>query len=181
MRNRLLTIVSAIILTVPAIALAQSNIPADIKAKMNGYVGTWEVKEETRSSPSAEFVTLTAEWQVRWIFDSLIEWRSTSSSSQGDGSSVEYEGYDPVMQGYTYWFSSDGSRGQIFDGVWDGNTMNLQEISFAADGVRTRNRCTWPYNKDFTAIVNFKCETLTNGSWWVSRTGNAKKMTTKID
>ena len=179
MNSRGLTIIVAILLAVSSSSLAQSHIPADIKAKMDGYVGTWEFQEEIKSSPSSKSLAIAGKWEAHWIFESLIEWSATYTSSEGRGSAIEYEGYDPVLQGYTYWFDSSGSRGQVFDGAWDGNTMKLQAIEIAADGTRTRLRCTWPYNNDFTAIVNYKCETLTKGSWWVSRTGNAKKVKSK--
>ena len=179
MNTRGLITITAIFLTISSSALAQSNIPADIKAKMNGFVGKWEIQEEWKSSPSSDPAEVSGQWEARWAFDSLIEWRATYSSADWTFTSIEYEGYDPILQGYTYWFNSDGSRGQVFDGVWDGNTMKLQAVDIATDGTRTRVRCTWPYNKDFTAIVNYKCETLTKGSWWVSRTGNAKKVKSK--
>ena len=179
MSNRGLIAITSILLTISASALAQSNIPADVKAKMNGFVGKWEIQEEWKSSPSADPEEVSGQWEARWVFDSLIQWRGTFSSADWAITYIEYEGYDSILQGYTYWFDSDGGRGQAFDGVWDGNTQKIQAVDIATDGTRSRVRCTWPYNNDFTAIVNFKCETLTKGSWWVSRTGNAKKVKSK--
>jgi hypothetical protein len=179
MSNRGLIAITAILLTISASALAQSNVPADIKAKMNGYVGTWKFQEETKSSPTSDSVTVTGTWEASWVFDSLIEWRGTFSSSEGTVTTVEYEGYDADRLGYTYYFVSDGSRGELFNGVWTGNTIIFGAIHIDADSTRTRFRCTWPYSKDFSAVVNYSCETLTNGSWWVSRTGNAKKAKSK--
>lgn len=88
---------------------------------------------------------------------------------------MEYEGYDPEKQEYTYWFASDGGRGHAFDGEWNGNTLTIQFIQIEKDGTRQRGRCTWPYNERFTELNNYTCETLTDGTWWVSRRGNAQK------
>ena len=155
---------------------ADSAIPTDIKEKMNGYVGSWVFEEEVKDTPKSESVAFSGTWDTRWVFDDLIEWRATFSSSEVSGTVVEYEGYDPVMQGYTYWWVSNGARGQAFDGHWDGNTMYIQAIDIAPDGTRKRVRCVWPYNDDFTEMVNYKCEALEDGKWWVNRTGSAKKV-----
>ena len=152
---------------------AQSNIPSDIRAKMDGYVGVWDWEEQVKSSPDAEWVAKNGTWEASWVFDHLIQWRGFDAD--GNLTVPEYEGYDAEKQGYTTFFVSNGARGESFDGVWDGNTITHQSILISADGVRSRNRCTWPYNSDFTAIENYTCETLTDGTWWVWRRGNAKK------
>ena len=155
--------------------LAQGSIPSEVRTKMAGYVGTWSFEEQVKETPTAAEETVTGTWEARWIYDSLIEWRGSSTSGSGTSSSVEYEGYDPVMQGYTYWFASDGSRGRVYDGEWDGNTFRLQFVEFSADGEVSRGRCTWPYNSDFTALPSYSCEKLTDGAWWVFRSGKATK------
>jgi hypothetical protein len=155
---------------------ADTAIPTHIKEKMNGLVGSWVFEEETKGTPTSESVTTTGTWDTRWIFDNLIEWRATFSSSEGSGTTVEYEGYDPLIQGYSYWWVSNGERGQFTNGHWDGNTAYQLSIDIAPDGTRQRGRCTWPYNDDFTEIVNYQCERLEDGKWWVYRTGSAKKI-----
>ena len=174
MKNRVLTIISVVALTVPAISLAQLSIPADIKAKMNGYVGAWEFSEETLQTPSSDPVEVSGEWVARWIFDSLIEWRGTFISAESKVTTVEYEGYDRQNQGFTYWFTSGGYRGNLYDGEWDGNAISFQEKSTAPDGSTWRSRCKFSYSDNFTKM-DYACDELTDGAWWTYRRGSAKK------
>lgn len=156
--------------------LAQGSIPAEIRTKMDGYLGNWTVRETVKDSPSSPETTYTGTWEARWLYDGFIEWKATGTMGGKTTSSVEYEGYDPVMQGYSYWFVSDGSRGHAYDGQWEGNTITIQTVAFGVDGAVSRGRCTWPYNDDFTAIRDYFCEQLTDGKWWVSRRGTATKV-----
>jgi hypothetical protein len=174
MKNRILTIISVVALTIPAISLGQLSIPADIKAKMNGYVGVWEFSEETLQTPSSDPVEVSGEWVVRWIYDSLIEWRGTFIAAESKFTTVEFEGYDSQNQGFTYWFTSHGLRGNLYDGVWDGNTISFQEKSVAPDGSTTRSRCKFSYSDNFTKI-DYTCDQYTDGAWWTSRRGSARK------
>lgn len=174
-RYALLALTASMLFPISAID-AQSAIPSDIRSKMSGYVGTWNFEERLKETPTSPETTSTGTWEARWIFDSLIEWKGTNISGGQTSTNVEYEGYDPVKQGYTYWFVSDGSRGQSYDGEWDGNTLRLQTISYAANGTVIRGRCTWPYSADFTALNEYFCEQLTDGRWWVSRRGKATKV-----
>ncbi len=155
-------------------ALAQSKIPPDIRAKMDGYVGVWEYEEATRSTPNGEYETSNGQWEARWVFNYLIEWSGLDAADEVG--LIEYESYDSEKQGFAYWFAPNGTRGEGYDGTWNGNTITFQEIRTDPDGSRIRQRCTWPYNSDFTAIDEYKCEWLTDGKWWVSRQGNAKKI-----
>ena len=153
---------------------AEEQIPDAIKAKMDGYVGVWEFSEEVMGTPGSEPVEVSGEWSAKWIFDHLIEWRGTFNSADSKYTTVEYEGYDKQNKGYTHWFASSGYRGNLYDGVWNGNTASYQDKTFAPDGTATRGRCKFSYNKDFTH-VDYACEALTDGAWWTSRRGSAKK------
>lgn len=154
---------------------AQSPTPADIRAKMDRYVGTWDFEEQTRATPGAPEKTATGSWEARWVFDNLIEWSGSSTTDGHTITLIEFEGYDALQQTYTYWFDSDGGRGHAYDGEWDGNTLRIQFVDNDADGSRSRGRCTWPYNADFTEASNYFCEKLTDGEWWVFRRGTARK------
>lgn len=79
------------------------------------------------------------------------------------------------MQGYAYWFDSSGARGRLYDGVWTGDTFRAQEIGYTTDGVEWRGRCDFAYNRQFTE-VNFRCEALEDGKWWLWREGSATKV-----
>ena len=155
--------------------LAQASIPEDVRTKMMGYIGTWSYEEQVKETPMGPEKTITGTWEARWIYDWLIEWRGTSTADGVTSSSIKYEGYDPITQGYTYWFGSGGSRGIAYDGEWNGNTIQLEFVAFSPDGRRSRGRCIWPYSADFTALPSYRCEKLTNGQWWVFRTGTATK------
>jgi hypothetical protein len=165
----------ALTFTASSHVIAQSSMPPDIRAKMNGYVGTWDVEEQLRDSPGGSEKTARGTWEARWAADDRIEWLSTSTTDGRTVTSVEHEGYDPVMQVYTYWLSSDGERGHAYDGEWDGNTLRLQFVQTTAEGAQVRGRCTWPYNADFTELASYSCEKLTDGEWWVFRSGTATK------
>jgi len=153
-------------------ALAQTSIPSDVHAKLSGYVGTWDFEERVKTTAAGAEKTITGRWHAAWIFESLIEWNYSDSDGM---TGVEYEGYDPIIQNYTYWFNSDGSRGRAYDGEWDGNTLRIQFVETAPDGEVSRGRCTWPYNENFTALTSYTCEKLTDGTWWVFRAGTAAK------
>lgn len=155
---------------------AQGSIPPDIRSKMDGCVGTWRFEETVKDTPSSQEVTQTGTWEARWLFDGLLEWRGTTVSGGETTTNIELEGYDPVMQGYTYWFESDGSRGHAYDGEWEGTTFRLQFLAYGDAGAVSRGRCTWPYNADFTDLPNYFCEKLTDGEWWVFRRGVATKV-----
>jgi hypothetical protein len=165
-----------LVLTPFSARAAQGSIPPDIHAKMDGYVGSWTFEETNKETPSSPETTQTGTWEARWIFDGLIQWKGSWTNGGRTTTNVEFEGYDPLMQGYSYGFASDGSRGQAYDGEWDGTTLRLQFIAYGVDGTVTRGRCTWPYNADFTALPNYFCEQLTDGRWWVSRRGTATKV-----
>ena len=174
MKNRVLTIISIVALTMPAVSLAQLSIPADIKTKMNGYLGTWEFSEEVLETPSSDPITVNGEWTARWVFDDLIEWSGTFTSGETELTLIEYEGYDRQHQGFAYWFISSGFRGDMYDGVWDGNTISWQHKDFAPDGSATRGRCKFSYSENFTKM-DYACETSSDGAWWTSRRGSANK------
>lgn len=156
-------------------ASAIGQIPDEIRAKMDGYVGSWSYDEMTRDGPSATERSATGTWEARWFSDTLIQWTWTGNSPGGPVSGVEFEGYDPIRQGYTFSFASDGSRGESYDAEWVGNTLRIQFIEYTADGDVSRGRCTWPYSDDFTELEAYSCERLTNGRWWVFRRGSARK------
>ena len=84
-----------------------------------------------RRRTSAPEVVTTGTWEARWIFDALIEWRGTSKAGGKTTSHVEHEGYDPIMEGDTYSFGSDGSRGHAYGGEWEGNTFRLQFVGYS--------------------------------------------------
>ena len=173
MRNKILVGIGCLVLAIGS-TQADEQIPAAVKAKMNGYIGTWEFSEEVLETPSSDPITVNGEWTARWIFDNLIEWSGTFLWKGSEATLVQYEGYDKQHKGFSYWFISSGLRGDMYDGVWDGNTMSWQHKDFAPDGSATRGRCKFSYKDDFTKI-DYVCEGLTDGVWWVSRRGNAKK------
>ena len=176
MRSILTSVAVFVLVFVPVTAAhAQTPIPPDIKTKMSGYVGTWEVEEWVKESPSGPEVVQTGMWEARWAFDAFIEWRGNMTSDGKTTTNVEFEGYDPLMQGFTFWFGSDGSRGEAYDGEWDGNTLTIQLIEHTADGQSHRGRCIWPYSADFAQIQDYHCEKLTDGEWWVFRRGSSTK------
>ena len=173
MTNKVLIGIGFMVLAVGS-TQAEEAIPALVKAKMNSYVGEWEFSEEVMESPSSDPVTVAGKWTARWIFDNLIEWRSTFSSEETRFTTVEYEGYDRQNKGHSDWFASNGFRGNMYDGIWDGNTVSFQQIVYAPDGSATRERCKFSYSEDFSKN-DYACETLTNGAWWTYRRGSAKK------
>jgi hypothetical protein len=158
---------------------AESIIPAHIKEKMNGYVGTWEFAETQRATQSAAPLKVTGKWEAKWYSDNLIEWRATYTHSEGTGANTEYEGFDPVILGYSYWFDTNGSRGQLFNGTWQGNTFGFDAVDVHSDGTRVRQRCQFHYSEDFTVIDRYQCETHTGGNWWLSREGSARKISSQ--
>ena len=173
MKKRFILGVWSLILSMGA-AYAEEQIPGAIKAKMDGYVGIWEFSEDSINSPGSDPVSISGEWSAKWVFDHLIEWRATFNSGDATVTTVEHEGYDRQNRGFSYWFTSAGSRGVLYDGVWDGNTASFEGKSFAPDGTPTRSRCKFAYNEDFTR-VEYACETIADGEWWTSRKGSAKK------
>jgi hypothetical protein len=173
MKKQLILGIGLLVLS-PGAIYAENQIPEAVKAKMNGYVGVWEFSEKVMETPDSEAVEVSGEWSAKWIFDHLIEWRGNFMSAGYKFTTVEYEGYDKQNKGYTHWFTSAGYRGNLYDGVWDGNTISFQEKSFAPDGTATRARCHFSYNEDFTQI-DYACKELTDGVWWTARQGSAKK------
>ena len=152
--------------------LAQPSMPSAVRTNLAGYVGTWSFDEQVKDTPAGAERTVTGTWEARWVYDSLIEWRVSDSDGK---TGIEFEGYDPLMQNYTYWFNSDGSRGRAYDGEWDGNTLRIQFVETSPNGETSRGRCTWPYNASFTALPDYTCEKLTAGKWWIFRSGSATK------
>ena len=78
MTTRGLIAITAILLTLSASALAQSNIPAQIlqgeNERLCTHVGS---SKEWKLSPSSEPTKVSGQWEARWVFDLLIEWRAT--------------------------------------------------------------------------------------------------------
>jgi len=177
MRTMYASFTAVALVLMPALAAhAQAPIPPDVRQKMSGYVGTWAVEEWVRETPSAPEVAQNGSWEASWYFDAFIEWKGSIESDGETISTVEYEGYDPIIQNYSYWFGSDGSRGEAYDGEWDGTTIRIQLVEYTTGGEVHRGRCTWPYSADFTELRDYFCEKLTDGNWWVFRRGSARKM-----
>ena len=168
-RDKFVALILAIV-GLSANGIADSAIPAHIKEKLDGFVGTWEYEQEIRQTQSSDWEKSTGSWSSHWVYDYLIETRG------GGGSAIQYTGYDPMMQIYSYWFQSDGTHGRFVDGYWDGNTWYLDNFGIEDNGVPWRGRCSFPFNDDFTAIMNYQCEALEDGDWYVWRKGSAKKV-----
>ena len=104
--NNMILVWFGVLILCAAPSHADESIPASVKAKMNGYLGTWEFSEEVKDLPSADPVTVNGEWTARWIFESLIEWRGVFNSSGRSFTTVEFEGYDKQNKGYTNWYTT---------------------------------------------------------------------------
>lgn len=158
---------------------AQTVAPARPEVqRLAGCVGDWAFEEKTRDSPTAPEETIRGTWHARWLGDQ-IEWRARFSAGGKDVTSVEVEGWDPVRKlEYSSWFLSSGTRGS-FTGSWSGTTLVADGSSVSAEGKPGRDRCSWAFASDFSA-VDYRCESGEKGKAWVSRTGRAVKVVPSV-
>ena len=146
--------------------------------RLAGCVGDWTFEEKTRDFPTAPEETVRGTWHARWLGDQ-IEWRARFSAGGRDVTLVEVEGWDPVRKlEYGSWFLSSGTRGS-FTGSWSGTTLVADGSSVSAEGKPGRDRCSFSYASDFSA-VDYRCESGEKGKTWVSRTGRAVKVVPSV-
>lgn len=161
-------------------AVAQTAVPTRSPEvqRMEGYIGDWTFQESTRDSPGAPEQTVKGTWQARWL-GNQVEWRLRWTAGDKEVTAVEVGGWDPVRKlEYSSWFLSNGTRGSL-TGSWNGTTVVADGSWVSADGKPGRDRCSFAYASDFSA-VDYRCESGEKGKTWVSRTGRAVKVVPSV-
>jgi hypothetical protein len=151
------------------VSAAASSAPAqeDLE-KVAGWNGEWSLELWGRDSKGGEEWTTKGVGEQHQIGDFCV-WNGKWTAPDGKGMSyVGITGYDPAKKEYFgVGCRSDGSR--------ETSVITFRDKSMIVDGTNTmatgetvRVRCTWPVPpKD---EYEGKCETFTDGEWWVSGT-----------
>lgn len=161
-------------------AVAQTTAPTRSPEvqRLAGCVGDWTFEEKTRDSPTAPEESIRGTWHARWLGDQ-IEWRGRFTAGGKEATFVEVEGWDPVRKSeYGSWFLSNGTRG-TFTGTWSSTTLTADGSWVTAAGEQGRDRCSFAYGSDFSA-VDYRCESGEKGKAWVSRAGRAVKVVPSV-
>jgi hypothetical protein len=151
------------IVSVAGAAQAQEELK-----KVAKWNGEWAVEVSGRDNKGGEQWTAKMKGKQHQVGDFCV-WDATWTAHDGkEMSSLGITGYDPAKKEYF-------GVGFRSDGYWETSVVTFSNGTATYDVTGTtaarekvRTRCTWPHPpKD---KYEGKCETLTDGEWWVSWT-----------
>ena len=170
--TKFITITAAIVVVMlsTAAAPAQSSKPGPEHQRMHVWLGDWVWEEETRDSPTEDWLKSSWTGQARLMPGGFfVESRWKGDVKGQEVTSVEIEGYDPIKKtNVTSYFNSDGTMGNVTSAIYKGNLEEVRYTSIGANGKRFEARCTWNFGADSISLSG-SCEQLKDGEWWLFR------------
>jgi hypothetical protein len=147
-------------------AATTAQAQEDLK-KVARWNGEWALDLWGKDSKGGEEWTAKGKGKQHQIGDFCV-WKTTFTAPDGkDMTYLGITGYDPAKKEYFATdFHSDGFMGRSIVTFGDGSVV-YDASGTTATGEKVRTRCTWTLPKD---KYEGKCETLTDGEWWLSGT-----------
>jgi len=122
----------------PAMAQPARALPADVRAVLERFAGTWEVTLTVRKPRAAMFSYVL---RNTWVLDDHFLHGDTGVKPDGSHE-LSMFGYDPVAKAYPLWiFYASGLVAYLQRGEWDEKALTMSWRSAAADPIQYRSRC----------------------------------------